>query len=146
MHSIHGAGISHLDLKPANIFIEANGNLRIGDFGLSTRKGFDHDPDLEGDKVYMAPECLEGRFDFPADVFSLGLVILELAADVVLPGEGPSWLALRNEMFHELSFEDVSPALVDSIQAMLARDPTRRSAISQILQRISQEIPATSHL
>lgn len=135
---IHEAEIAHLDLKPANIFICANGMLKIGDFGLSTRAGFVHDADSEGDKVYMAPEVLEGCFGKAADIFSLGLVTLELAADVVLPGEGPSWFALRHSDLSEIIFEDISSDLICLIRDMLEPNPSKRPDISHVLQRISR--------
>lgn len=112
--------------------------LKIGDFGLSTRAGCVHDADSEGDKVYMAPELLEGCFGKAADIFSLGLVALELAADVVLPGEGPSWYALRNSDLSEIVFEDISADLIGLIRDMLESNPQKRPEIGHVLQRISR--------
>nr|CAG8442768.1 11313_t:CDS:2 [Entrophospora candida] len=76
---IHESNIIHNDLKPGNVFITKNDRLKIGDFGLAThwpvRMGFDK----EGDRVYLAGEILsESRNDKPADIFSFGLIILEL--------------------------------------------------------------------
>src|SRR4051794_24277040 len=79
LEHIHRVNVVHLDLKPANILINQQGVLKIGDFGLSMRVGNQCDPDMEGDKYYMAPETLDGQYDMPADIFSLGLLILELA-------------------------------------------------------------------
>lgn len=135
LQSIHNSGIVHLDLKPANILINRQGILKIGDFGLSMRIGFDHDPDMEGDKFYMAPETLEGVYGRPADLFSLGLLILELATDVELPSQGVSWQNLRHGDFSELSFEDVSGALNQLIKDMTDPDPVKRPTVEQVLQR-----------
>jgi mitosis inhibitor protein kinase SWE1 len=44
----------------------------------------------------MAPEMLKGNVSGSADIFSLGLITLEAAANVVLPDNGPTWLALRS--------------------------------------------------
>ena len=87
----------HLDLKPANVLITFEGALKIGDFGLaqptcSSNKGYD----IEGDREYMAPEMLKGRAAQSADIFSLGLITLEAAANVALPDNGPTWVALRS--------------------------------------------------
>lgn len=120
-----------------------NGILKIGDFGLSTRIGQHHDPDSEGDKVYMAPEVLSGNYGKSADIFSLGLVALELAADVVLPGEGDSWAALRNAHFHELMFEDISPRLVSLIFHMMTPSPEQRPTIEQLLQILELQSSST---
>jgi len=50
----------------------------------------------EGDREYIGPEILMGRYDKPADVFALGLMMLETAGNVELPDNGASWQKLRN--------------------------------------------------
>lgn len=50
----------------------------------------------EGDREYIGPEVLKGHFDKPADIFALGLIILEIAGNVQLPDNGVSWQRLRN--------------------------------------------------
>jgi mitosis inhibitor protein kinase SWE1 len=86
----------HLDMKPANILINFEGELKIGDFGLAQPCSDAESVDIEGDREYMAPEMLKGQVGQPADVFSLGLITLEVAANVVLPDNGPTWIALRS--------------------------------------------------
>ena len=51
--------------------------------------------DGEGDREYIGPEILKGQFDKPADVFALGLIVLEIAGNVMLPDNGASWQRLR---------------------------------------------------
>lgn len=86
----------HLDLKPANILITFEGVLKIGDFGLAQPYSANEGVDIEGDREYMAPEMLKGKATRSADVFSLGLITLEAAANVALPDNGPTWVALRS--------------------------------------------------
>ena len=51
----------------------------------------------EGDREYIAPEILEfQQYDKPADIFSLGMTILETAANVCLPDNGIPWQKLRS--------------------------------------------------
>lgn len=95
---IHLMNYLHLDLKPANIFITFEGTLKIGDFGLSTRLPIlEKDFDLEGDRNYIAPELINDKIYTPfADIFSVGLIILEIATNIVLPGNGTPWRKLRS--------------------------------------------------
>lgn len=96
LQEIHDAGFMHLDMKPANILINFEGELKISDFGLAQPCPLESGVEIEGDREYMAPEVLEGKADRSADIFSLGLMILEVAANVVLPDNGPTWVALRS--------------------------------------------------
>lgn len=70
--------------------------MKIGDFGMATKWPAQKGIDGEGDRTYMSPEVLNGKYDRPADIFALGLIMFEIAGNVVLPQNGPSWTALRN--------------------------------------------------
>ncbi|KAJ2892650.1 protein kinase [Zalerion maritima] len=95
LEHIHDSGFIHLDMKPANVLIDNEGVLKIGDFGLASAWPANNSIEGEGDREYIAPEVLEGRYDKPADVFALGLIVLEIAGNVRLPGNGPTWRGLR---------------------------------------------------
>jgi mitosis inhibitor protein kinase SWE1 len=70
----------------------------------------------EGDREYIAPEILEGRYDKPADVFALGMIMFEIAGNVQLPDNGPTWQRLRSG-----DLSDV-PSLTWSSDSGMARD------------------------
>ena len=83
----HGRGVLHRDLKPANVMMDADGHVRLTDFGLAVAgAGVSGADSRAGTPAYMAPEQLAGQ---PAteksDVFALGLVLYEL-----FTGKSPS--------------------------------------------------------
>lgn len=116
MKHVHDSGFIHLDLKPANILITFEGVLKIGDFGMATQWPAQAGIEGEGDREYIGPEILMGRFDKPADIFALGLIMLEIAGNVELPDNGPSWQKLRTG-----DMSDV-PSLTWSSSSNVVRD------------------------
>ena len=74
----HKQGIIHQDIKPANIFIQPDGQVKIVDFGLSCSQG-NIDFDMPGTPYYMSPEQIQGEpVDQRTDIYSLGIVVHEL--------------------------------------------------------------------
>ncbi|KAG8900682.1 hypothetical protein FRB99_005819 [Tulasnella sp. 403] len=140
LHHIHHSGVLHLDLKPANIFVTAEGRLRIGDFGMATRwprpdagtsnagGGFER----EGDREYLAAEILVGQYGPAADVFSFGMIMLESAGNIVVPSNGEPWHRLRHDDFLEVCLTGLSDIIVGFIKDMMRSDHTARPDVNQI--------------
>jgi serine/threonine protein kinase len=143
---IHQQGIVHLDLKPANIFISDDASLKIGDFGLAAIPPivlyFNKDNENhEGDRTYLAPEVLStNQVSYPADIFryssltSLGLIVLEMIANIILPENGPIWHQLREGDLQEISFLDRSPMLIDFVSSMIHPDPAMRPTAMDLMK------------
>jgi eukaryotic-like serine/threonine-protein kinase len=74
----HARGIVHGDLQPKNLFVTANGNIKIADFGLARLKG-PRVGDVMCAVPYLSPEQVRGEeVDFRSDIFSLGCVLYEM--------------------------------------------------------------------
>uniref|UniRef100_UPI00358DFD7D membrane-associated tyrosine- and threonine-specific cdc2-inhibitory kinase n=1 Tax=Myxine glutinosa TaxID=7769 RepID=UPI00358DFD7D len=131
---LHALGFTHLDVKPANIFLGDDGNFRIGDFGLMVDTSqADLKDAQEGDPAYMAPEVLHGHFSTAADVYSAGLTVLEIACNLELPRSGAAWQELRRGLLPTDFISDLSPSLLSVLRSMLEPNPGLRPSATSIL-------------
>lgn len=75
----HDPPIIHRDIKCDNIFINTNnGEIKIGDLGLSTTLRKDYATSLVGTPEYMAPELYEENYTTKVDVYAFGMCLLEI--------------------------------------------------------------------
>jgi len=79
---LHKNSIIHRDLKPENLLLDKKGNIKLCDFGWSSREQ-DVRNTFCGTLDYMAPEMLEkGKYDYHVDIWSLGVLLFELVHGV----------------------------------------------------------------
>jgi eukaryotic-like serine/threonine-protein kinase len=133
---IHRRGIVHRDVKPSNLMLDENGSVRLADFGIARLLGGSSATtthQLIGSMPYIAPEQLEGgSVGPPADVYSLGLVLIEcLTGQRVFDGPPAEAAAAR------LSRNPYVPAGLPApwpamLRAMTARGPAARPTAARV--------------
>src|SRR5262249_55140628 len=122
VYHAHQRGVLHRDLKPSNVLVDSQGTRYVTDFGLAKRLtdvdgSFTETGQVLGTPRYMAPEQAAGRkaLGFPADVYSLG-VILDERLTGQTPFTGENALTLLRQV------RESEPPRPSSIRAGLDRD------------------------
>ncbi|XP_054162630.1 membrane-associated tyrosine- and threonine-specific cdc2-inhibitory kinase-like isoform X2 [Oppia nitens] len=131
---LHDHNLMHLDIKPDNIFISRDGLCKLGDFGLVLDLNkYDSNEATEGDPKYLAKELMSGHFTKAADIFSLGVSILEIACDLDLPSGGEVWHQLRDGKIPDILLSGISTDLREIIKDMMNPDYRLRPSVDQLL-------------
>jgi eukaryotic-like serine/threonine-protein kinase len=140
----HDSGIVHRDLKPSNIMVNAQGRVKVLDFGLAkliepvsregapTRTVQTRDGAILGTVSYMAPEQAEGKpVDQRADIFSFGAVLYEMLSGVQ-PFRRDSDLGTLAAIVRDeppaLDAARIPPAVRQVVKRALEKNPEARYA------------------
>ncbi|XP_061720054.1 dual specificity mitogen-activated protein kinase kinase dSOR1 [Cydia pomonella] len=129
--------IMHRDVKPSNILVNSNGEIKICDFGVSGQLIDSMANSFVGTRSYMSPERLQGtHYSVQSDIWSLGLSLVEMAIGMYpIPPPDAKTLA---HIFGAQN-EDHSPG--QSVSAIPAPNSPRPMAIFELLDYIVNEPP-----
>lgn len=138
--------VLHRDIKPANILLDADQNIKIGDFGLAKELS-NHTKFAQtnvGTPLYMAPEIInEKNYDEKTDIWSLGCLLYELAA-LRPPFEASNVVSLGikiNTGKYNRIPSRYSDNLFECMRLMLQNEPRKRPKIEE-LEEMSSIQPA----
>jgi serine/threonine protein kinase len=138
--SAHRAGVIHGDVKPANILVNQDGNIKLGDFGIARlATQVSGSGSLMGTPAYLSPEQISGDPQSSrSDLFSLGVVLYQMVTGA-LPFQGSSITAVCAQI---LSVDPVPPSQRNSalpaeidrvIMRCLAKSPADRYPSAEAL-------------
>ncbi|KAJ8470364.1 hypothetical protein OPV22_024707 [Ensete ventricosum] len=151
MGYLHQNNIIHRDLKTANLLLDANSDVKVGDFGVARFQNQEGVMTAEtGTYRWMAPEVINHQhYDHKADVFSFAIVLWELATsrvpyDNMTPLQAA--LGVRQGLRPDIP-NDMHPRLADLMQRCWDEVPSKRPSfeeITQELEELLQRVQASS--
>jgi serine/threonine protein kinase len=141
----HTAGIVHRDVKPANIMVSHDGNVKLLDFGIARRLddlagAVTTAGEIVGTPTYLAPEQIEGRPTTAAtDLYAVGVVLFEMLAGAApFNGGTPVATALAHTSAPVPDVRSVRPDVPDTLAAAIrkamAKDPAERFSNAAAMQ------------
>jgi serine/threonine protein kinase len=139
---VHANDVVHRDIKPSNIVLDEQSSPYLADFGIALlldAARMTSSNEILGTAAYLAPEQILGEpVGAPADVYSLGLVLLEcITGELEYPGVSKVESALARLHRPPRIPPDLSPALAELLTAMTARSAEDRPTAPECAGRLS---------
>ena len=140
----HRHGVVHRDVKPGNVLITPDGDVKVTDFGIAramnTEESLTQTGAVMGTAAYFSPEQAEGKgVDSRSDIYSLGVVLYEMAVGRP-PFTGDSPVAVASKHVRDLPVlpREANPAVPPALEAVImkamAKNPDDRYGSAEELR------------
>ena len=139
LNYLHSKEIIHRDLKCDNIFIDKiNGDVKIGDLGESQfLKNYKFLSKFIGTKGFIAPEVHEGKYNYKADIYSLGMTIIEMLTLEIPYNEYNGILEIyqkeKNNIYPNILYNIENVNIVNFIKLCLNKNINQRPSALELL-------------
>ncbi|MDY3292526.1 MAG: Stk1 family PASTA domain-containing Ser/Thr kinase [Parolsenella sp.] len=140
----HRHDIIHRDIKPQNIMVQPNGNIKVMDFGIARAKNshLTADNSVLGTAHYVSPEQTQGKELGPtSDLYSLGIVMYEAATGrVPFDGDDAISVALKQVNEQPVPPSQVNPNVDATLEGIILKcmrkNPAERFQTADELRRV----------
>lgn len=131
----HKNDIIHRDIKPQNILINSDKQLKVTDFGIAriiTSSTITYTSTVLGTVHYISPEQAKGKYvDEKSDIYSLGIVLYEMSTGrVPFDASNPVGIALKHIQENLIEPKEYNPQIPDGMNELilmaLSKDPEYR--------------------
>jgi serine/threonine-protein kinase len=140
----HKHGVVHRDVKPGNVLITDEGQVKVTDFGIArainTEESLTQTGAVMGTATYFSPEQAEGiGVDSRSDIYSLGVVLFEMVTGrPPYLGDTPVAVASKHVRDHPPAPRELNPAIPPTFEAIIlkcmAKDPAHRYGTAEELR------------
>ena len=131
----HASNLVHCDIKPHNILVMPDGNVKVADFGIAravTESTMTYNDNIMGSVHYFSPEQARGTIITPkSDVYSLGVVLYEMLTGRI-PFDGNTAVSVARKHLEEepqpihALVPNIPPVVEALVTRMMAKDPALR--------------------
>jgi serine/threonine protein kinase/Tfp pilus assembly protein PilF len=155
----HRLGVVHRDLKPQNIMIDKEGNVRIMDFGIARsliKKGITGTGLIIGTPEYMSPEQAEMKEVDPlSDIYSLGVILYEMVTGKVpFEGETPLSVAMKHKSEEPPDPREINAQVPEGLSRVILKCMEKKredryqtaEALLSELSRVEKGLPTTERM